>query len=138
MQQQGSSDLNLPQTRMRQQQPPPQLPPQQQTMVNSSGHVVYDYYPPYPPAMYPGGISQGFPTMPSQDFQPGGYQPQMHQLQPMSQYQGFNVPSTVQDYQFVQAIAPQVNFQNPRMPHTGQQQRLRPRVRHDVFRPKQN
>jgi len=136
MHQQGSSDLNLSQTRM-QQQPPPQLP-QQQPMVNSSGHVAYDYYPPYPTVVYPTGISQGYPTMPSQNFQPGGYQPPIHQLQPMSQYQGFNVPSTVQDYQYVQAIAPQVNYQNPRMPRSGQQQRVRPRIRHDVFRPKRN
>ena len=106
-----------------------------QPMMASHGQYLY-YHPSFPVCNV--NIQQGYQNIPTQEFQPAGFQPSIHPIhQPMGQYQQFAVSTTAQDYGFIQTVAPQnMNFQNQGMSPAGQQTRHRPRVRHDVYRPK--
>ena len=128
MQQQILSDSNIPQTSM------------QQPMITPSGQLMYNYMPSYPTAMYHPNIQQGYQNVANQEFQqPGGYQSGIHSMQQISQYQQPVVSTLAQEYRYMPTLAPQsMRFQSQGMQPGGQQTRPRPRVRHDVYRPKHN
>lgn len=104
----------------------------QSHLMTPNGQLVYSCMP---TAMYQ---LQGYPSPANHEFQSQGYQPAVRTMRPNSfqQMPAGPIANMNQDFRFLQSAAPYQNFPHQGMQHTGHQ--ARPRVRHDVYRPKRN
>ena len=121
-----------------------------QAMVTSSDSMMYNYLTTYPTAMFQPSGNQPYHPMHSQNFQRGGYQGNMQSLSAMNQYQQMPPVSQMPPMSqmapmsqvppipalYYQGMGPPQQNMGFRGQPPGFGARGKPRVKHDVYRPK--